>query len=171
MSEQWTLRLRSQPVIVGGFATAQAKRDHAQKHYLNPTERWEQLQPSARESITKARELAELHGKVSPPFYAFLDTTSVAYVGCVRAETETAVRVEQVAYVDQRRQRVQRIDVVTKSGVYAVFSAVPRDQVSDLRTAMRLYSRAIKNPRPIDYLNLAHARLSARLRGARFSDD
>lgn len=171
MSERWIIRLRSQPVTVGGFATVPATRDHAHKHYLNPTERWQQLQPNARESITKAREIAEVHGKVSPSFYAFLDATSVAYLECVRAETEVAVRVESVAFVDQRGQRVQRIDTVTKSGVYAVFSAVPHDQVSDLRTAMRLYRREIKNPRPLDFLNAAHARLSARLRGARFSDD
>jgi hypothetical protein len=171
MSEQWTIRLRSQPVAVRGFAKVTAARDHAERHYLNPTERWEQLLPSARESIVKAREIADVHGKVSPPFYAFVDAASVSYVGCVRAETEAAVRVEPVVHVDERGQRVQRIDTVTKSGVYAVFSAVPHGQVSDLRTAMRPCSRAIKNPRPIDYLNSAHARLSARLRGARFSDD
>jgi hypothetical protein len=171
MSEQWTILLRAQPVTVGGFATAQATYKHADKHYLNPTERWEQLQPSARESIAQAREIAETHGKVSPSYYAFLGAASVAYLGCVRAETEAAVRVEQVTYVDERGQKVSRIDTVTKAGIYAAFSVVPSVQVSDLRTAMRQYNRKIKNPRPSDYLDWAHARLTVRLRGARFSDD
>jgi len=171
MSEQWTIRLRAQPVTVGGFATPQAALEHASKHYLNPTERWEQLQPSARESIAQARQIAETHGKVSPSYYTFLATIANAYVACVRAETEAAVRVELVSYVDLRRQKVTRIDTVTKVGIYAAFSVVPSDQVSDLRTAMRQYTRTIKNPRPRDYLDWAHAHLTARLRGARFSDD
>jgi hypothetical protein len=171
MSEQWTIRLRAQPVTVGGFATVQAAHKHADKHYLNPMERWEQLQPSARESIAQARQIAETHGKVSPSYYAFVATVSVAYLGCVRAETEAAVRVAQVAYVDQRGQKVSRIDTVTKTGIYAAFSVVPSDQVSDLRTAMRQYNRKIKNPRARDYLDWAHARLTARLGGTRFSDD
>jgi hypothetical protein len=171
MSEQWTIRLRSQPVLVSGFDTSQAAREHVAKHYLDPKERWEQLQPKTRESIAQAQQVAGTHGKVSEPFFALLDATAVVYLVCVRAETETAVRVEQITYVDQRGQRVQRIDTVTKSGVYAAFSVVPRNEVSDLRTAMRQYHRTIKNPRPGDYLNWAHARLSARLSGARFSDD
>jgi hypothetical protein len=171
MSEAWTIRLRSQPVAVSGFARSQATRDHVAKHYLNPTERWEQLQSIAREAMIQARQIAEAHGKVSPRYYAFLDTISVGYLACVRSETEAAVRVEQVAYVDQRGQRVQRINAVTKLGVYAVFSVVRHDQVSDLRTAMRQYRRTIKNPRPSDYLSWAHEHLTARLRGARFTDD
>ncbi|HEX4417256.1 MAG TPA: hypothetical protein VH165_05115 [Kofleriaceae bacterium] len=171
MSEQWTIRLRAQPVTVGGFATVQAAHKHADKHYLNPMERWDQLQPSARESIAKARQIAETHGKVSPSYYAFVATVSVAYLGCVRAETEAAVRVEQVACMDLRGQKVSRIETVTKVGIYAAFSVIPADQVSDLRTAMRQYNRKIKNPRPSDYLDWAHAHLTARLRGARFSDD
>lgn len=171
MSEQWTIRLRAQPVTVGGFATASAAIEHASKHYLDPMERWEQLQPSARESIAQARQIAETHGKVSPPYYAFLATTSNAYLACVRAETEAAVRVERVSYVDLRGQKVTRIDSVTKAGVYAAFAVVPADQVSDLRTAMRQYNRKIKNPRARDYLDWAHTRLTARLGGTRFSDD
>ena len=170
MSEQWTIRLRAQPVAVGGFANSQATREHVAKHYLDPAERWEQLQPNARESIVQAQQLAETHGKVSPPYYAFLDATAVGYLSCVRIETETAVRVERVSYVDQRGLKVQRIDAVTKLGVYAAFSVVPKGQVSDLRTAMRQYPRAIKNPRPSDYLSWAHAHLTTRLRGGRFSD-
>ena len=171
MSEPWTIRLRSQPVAVGGFAKSQSTRDHVAKHYLNPTERWEQLQASARESIAQARQIAETHGRVSPPYYAFLDTTSVGYLACVRTQTEAAVRVEQVAYIDQRGQKVQRIEAVSKLGVYAAFSVVPHDQVSELRTAMRQCRRTIKNPRPSDYLSWAHEHLTARLRGARFTDD
>jgi len=171
MSEQWTIRLRSQPFAVSGFAKSQATREHVAKHYLNPIERWDQLRPNARESIAEARRLAEAHSKVSPAYYAFLDATSVGYLSCVRAETEAAVRVEPVSYVDQRGQKVQRIDAVTKLGVYAVFSVVPNCQVSDLRTAMRRYPRPIKNPRPSDYLSWAHAHLATRLRGGRFSDD
>jgi hypothetical protein len=171
MSEQWTIQLRSKPVAVCGFAKPQSTRDHVVKHYLNPIERWDQLQPHARESIVQERQIVESHGKVSPPYYAFLDGASVGYLGCVRTETESAVRVEPVTYMDQRGQKVQRIDAVTKLGVYAVFSAVPHDQVSDLRTAMRQYRRTIKNPRPSDYLSWAHEHLTARLRGARFTDD
>jgi hypothetical protein len=171
MSEQWTIRLRAQPVTVGGFATAQAAHKHADKHYLDPMERWEQLQPSARESIAQARQIAETHGKVSPSYNALVATASAAYLSCVRAETEAAVRVEQVAYTDDLGQRVSRIETVTKAGVYAAFSVVPSDQVSDLRTAMRQYNRKIKNPRPSDYRDWAHARLTARLAGVRFSDD
>ena len=144
MSEQWTIRLRSQPVAVGGFSKAQSTRDHVAKHYLNPAERWEQLEPAARDSIVQARQLEETHGKVSPPYYAFLDTTALSYLSRVRAETEAAVRVEVVSYLDQRGQKVQRIDAVTKLGVYAAFSVVPNGQVSDLRTAMRQYPRTIK---------------------------
>lgn len=171
MNEQWTILLRAQPVTVGGFATAQAAHNHADKHYLNPTEHWEQLQPSARESMAQARQIAKAHGKVSPSYYAFLASVSGAYVGCVRAETQAAVRVEQVRYMDQRGQKVSRIDTVTRAGIYAAFSVTSGDQVSDLRTAMRQYNRKIKNPRPSDYLHWAHTRLTARLGGARFSDD
>ena len=171
MSEQWTIRLRSQPFAVGGFAKSQATRDHVAKHYLNPLERWDQLELSVRASIVQGRQIVETHGKVSPPYYAFLDSASVGYLGCVRAETEAAVRVEQVTYLDRRGQKVHRIDAVTKLGVYAVFSVVPHDQVSDLRTAMRQYHRTIKNPRPSDYLSWAHEHLTARLQGARFADD
>jgi hypothetical protein len=171
MSEQWTILLRAQPVTVGGFATQYAADQHADKHYLNPKERWEQLQPSARESAAQARQIAETHGKVSPSYYAFLASVSGVYVGCVRAETQAAVRVEQVRYMDQRGQKVSRIDTVTRAGIYAVFSGSSGDQVSDLRTAMRQYNRTIKNPRPRDYLHWAHTRLTARLGGARFSDD
>lgn len=171
MSEQWTIRLRAQPLTVGGFATAQAAREHANKHYLDPKERWEQLQPSARESIAQAQQIAETHGKVSLPYYAFLAATSNAYLACVRAETEAAVRAERVSYVDRRGQKVTRIDTVTKAGVYAAFAVVPGDQVSDLRTAMRRYNRKIKSPRPRDYLDWAHAHLMARLGGTWFADD
>ncbi len=171
MIEPWTIRLRAQSVAVGGFAKPQSARDHVAKHYLNPAERWEQLQPSARESIVQARQIAETHGRVSPPYYALLDTASVGYLACVRAETRAAVRVEQVAYIDQQGQKIQRIEAVSKLGVYAAFSVAQHDQVSELRTAMRQCRRTIKNPRPNDYLSWAHEHLTARLRGAKFTDD
>lgn len=167
MSEQWTIQLNSQPLAVVGFAIARSAQRHAEKHYLNPLEHWEQIQPSAQESITQARQIA----KLSEQYFAFLDKVSAAYLSCVRFETKAAELAGQVSYEDERGQCVQRIDVVTKNGVYAAFAVVPHGQLSDLRTAMRLSIRAIKSPRRSDFYDKAHAQLMARLSGARFSDD
>ncbi len=171
MSDQWTIQLLSRPLAVAGFAKPHSARAHVLKHYLNPMERWEQVEPDARGAISQAKQVGETHGKVSPQYYAFADASVPSYVRCVRVETEQAVRVLPVPYVDQKGQRVRRIEAVTRSGVYAAFSEVPDDQVSDLRTAMRQYYRSIKNPRSSDFLIWAHAHLNARLQGARFSDD
>lgn len=171
MTTEWTIRHRSNPVTVSGFARAQNALDHTRKHYLAPRERWEHVDPNATEARRAADRVAKEHGAVSPAFYAFLAEVAVAYVACVRAETETAVRVELVSYVDESGRRVKRLEVVTRNGVYASFSAFPADGMSDLRTALRHCVRTIKNPRAADFLNCAHARLAARLAGARFSDD
>lgn len=171
MSEQWTIQLNSHPVTVAGFAVARSAQRHAEKHYLNPPEYWEQIQSSARDSIAQARQLTKAHGAGSGQYLAFLDKVSAAYLGCVRLETKAAELAGQVSYVDERGQAVQRIDVVTKNGVYAAFSVVPAGQVSDLRTAMRLSIRTIKSPRRSDFYDKARAQLTARLSGAKFSDD
>ena len=171
MSEQWVIQLNSQPMPVTGFSTARAAQRHAEKHYLNTQEYWEQIQPGAKESISKSREIAKTHGSVSEQYFTFLGKVSVAYLGCVSVETRAAELVAQVSYIDEREQNVQRIDVVTKNGVYAAFSVVPHGQVSDLRTAMRLSIRAIKSPRRSDFYEKARAQLSARISGTKFSDD
>jgi hypothetical protein len=171
MSEQWTIQLNSQPVTVAGFATSRSAQRHAEKHYLKPWEHWDQIQPSARESIAQARQIEKTHGVVSEQYFAFLDKVSPAYLGCVRVETKTAELTAQVPYVDERGLTVQRIAVVTKNGVYAAFSVVPHGQVSDLRTAMRPSIRTIKTPRRSDFYEKARAQLMARLSGAKFSDD
>jgi hypothetical protein len=171
MSEQWTIQLNSQPLSVAGFAVARSAQRHAEKHYLNPPEYWEQIQPSARESIAQARQVTKSHGPASREYFAFLEKVSVAYLGCVRVETKAAELAGQVSYVDERGQNVQRIDVVTKNGVYAAFSVVPQGQVSDLRTAMRLSIRTIKSPTRRHFFEKARAQLLARLSGAQFSDD
>ena len=171
MNTQWTITLRSEPIVVGGFANVNLARQHGAKHYLNETERWEQVDAGARDVRKEGQLVEQEHGRVSPPYFKFLEAASVRYVIGVRSESETAVRVERLKRVDERNMEVSRIAAVTKNGVFAVFSGVPRNGVSDLRTALRRYVRAIKNPQPSDFLNSAHALLRAQLQGARFLDD
>lgn len=168
----WILPSRSGPAVtVGGFASKQLARDHARKHFLDPREHWEQIDEAARGLRQEAARVAEASGNPSPAYFEFLDSAARRYVDAVRTETETPLRVEPVEHRDERNRIVARIVVVTRGGVYAAFSGTPRNGVSDLRTALRRYIRTIKNPRPRDFLDQAHQMLSARLQGARFSDD
>ncbi len=168
MKHQWQVVVRGEPADVSGFTKASKARQHVEKHFFNPDERWEQVagDPSPIALRNQFNAAAQESGrKSSPEAYKVLDAAWSQYEKAVEKCTTGSepVRIETYTHKpDEGGKPFPAISVVSRSGVFSAFS---KSGVSELTTSFRpKVSRHYRGPiRSRDYLNIALNKLNEKL--------
>ncbi len=172
MTRHWQVMMRDESVEVSGFTKAGKAREHVEKHFFNPGERWEQLggEPSPIMLRNEFKTAAEQSGrKSSPEAYRVLDSAWAQYETTIEHSTTGSEAVRTEAYThkpDNGGAPFSAISVVSRSGVFSAFS---KKQVSELNTSFRRKPKgAYRGPiRLQDYKNEALNYLNRKLSTSR----
>ena len=168
MTRRWQIEVRSEIAEVSGFTKASKARQHVEKHFFNPGERWEQLagEPSPIVLRNQFNEAAEATGrKSSPQAYTVLDAAWHQYEAAIETCTTGSDPVRTETYThkpDEGGRPFSAISIVSKSGVFSAFS---QGGLSELRTSFRpKIKRPYRGPvKSRDYLNVALNYLNGKL--------
>ncbi len=163
MTRRWKVTVGGELVHVCGFVQPQRAREHARKHYLERSERWEQIseRPGPPEFRNQLAQAEKNSGRVSPEAYAVLDAAADRYEEAVCTHTAGARAQAYVHDPDNGAKPYPSLGVVSNAGIFVSFS---RAAVSDLRTAFRPDVRTRRGPVTLrDYVDAAHNYLDRKL--------